>query len=416
MKVNLLTLGSQGDVQPFVALGRALVRAGHAVTLSTAAQFEPFVTRHGLPFCPVNGDFLRLKEAEGVMEGGGNKWDLMRQVKPMLRRMLDDAWLGAQGTELLVYHPKVFAGLEMADALGVPAALAVPAPFVVPTRAFASAIVPPSWRLGPWLNQLSYALTPLMQAAFADVLNEFRTQTLKVPRRSARHTGLVHADGRPVPVLHAYSAHVVPVPADWPAHACATGYWLLDDEDPWTPPPELERFLASGPPPVYVGFGSMTSRDAVAKGQLVLEAVRRAGQRAVLARGWGALEVDGAEDVLIIDGAPHDRLFPRMGGLVHHGGAGTTAAGLYASIPSLVCPFFGDQPFWGERIHQLGLGPAPIPQRALTADRLADAIRALMTDARMRENAQALAVKLRAEDGVARAAERLGAIAASRLA
>ncbi|MFP5504220.1 MAG: glycosyltransferase, partial [Candidatus Sericytochromatia bacterium] len=398
MRINLLTLGSQGDVQPFVALGRGLVRAGHEVTLSTADQFESFVRRHGLGFHPLDGEFLRLQEAKGAMEGGGDKLGLMRKVKPMLRRMLDDAWRGAQNSDMLVYHPKVLAGLDIADALGVPAALAVPAPFVVPTRDFPSAIVPPNWRLGGWFNRLTYALTPLAEAAFADVVNAFRVETLRAARRRAFRPALRRADGRPLPVLHAYSAAVVPRPDDWPAEAAITGYWLLRDEAPWAPSPDLARFLDGGPPPLYVGFGSMTSRDAAEKGRLVVEAVRLAGQRAVLASGWGAIAIaEDADDLLVIEQAPHDRLFPRMGAVCHHGGAGTTAEGLLAGRPSLICPFFGDQPFWGARVQALGVGPQPIPQRELTAPRLAAAMQQAMSDEAMRMRAQALQSALVAE-------------------
>jgi UDP:flavonoid glycosyltransferase YjiC (YdhE family) len=204
--------------------------------------------------------------------------------------------------------------------------------------------------------------------------------------------------------LYPYSPAVLPTPADWDASSVATGYWFLPRDGDWQPDPALVDFLASGPPPVYVGFGSMPSEDAAAKTQVVLDALAQAGQRGVVATGWGGLTLANApRDVFALDAAPHDWLFPRMAAVVHHGGAGTTAAGLAAGAPTVICPFFGDQPFWGRRVAALGVGPAPIPQKKLTAARLAAALRTVAEDAAMRMRAQTLGEAIRSEDGVGRA-------------
>jgi sterol 3beta-glucosyltransferase len=174
--------------------------------------------------------------------------------------------------------------------------------------------------------------------------------------------------GEPVPRLYGFSPAVVPKSPDWDANSKVTGYWFLDDEA-WVMPPSLRGFLAAGPPPVYVGFGSISSMDPVQTTSMVMEALVVAGQRGILASGWGGLTAAPlAEHVHMLDPAPHDRLFPHAAAIVRHGGAGITAAGLRAGKPTAICPFFGDQPFWGRRVAMLGVGPAPIPFRYLTPE------------------------------------------------
>ena len=213
---------------------------------------------------------------------------------------------------------------------------------------------------------------------------------------------MVHtSDGSHVPALNGWSRHVAPDPLDWPNAVRTMGYWFLDRAD-WEPPADLETFLSAGPPPVYVGFGSMAGRRPERTTAAVLGALRQTGLRAVLASGWGGLRRgDLPASVVLIDRVPHDWLFPRVAAVVHHGGAGTTAAGLRAGRPTVVCPFFGDQPFWGRRVHELGAGPAPTPQKRLTAERLAAALREATERPSIREAATTLGRQIRREDGIA---------------
>lgn len=205
-------------------------------------------------------------------------------------------------------------------------------------------------------------------------------------------------------MLHAWSPHLLPAPADWPAEARPTGFWTLPADAAWTPPEPLARFLADGDPPVYVGFGSAVGGDPEALTAAVLEAVRLTGRRAVLATGWGALRPGRpADGVLVIEEAPHDRLLPRVAVAVHHGGVGTVAAALRAGVPQVVRPFLGDQPFWAARLHRLGVAPPPLTGR-LRPERLAAAI----ADAADRAPAaRDLAGRLAAEHGVTAAVRRL---------
>jgi UDP:flavonoid glycosyltransferase YjiC (YdhE family) len=227
-----------------------------------------------------------------------------------------------------------------------------------------------------------------------------------LPRRV--HWPFGGAEGRPpTPILMAISPHVFPPPPDWPARNHVTGYWFLDESPGWEPPAALVRFLEDGPAPVCIGFGSVVTSDAARLGRVALEALARSGLRGVLLGGWSG--IGGDEDisghVLRLESAPHGWLFPRMAAVVHHGGAGTTAAGLRAGAPGILTPFSSDQPFWASRIEALGVGPRPIPIHRLTADNLAEAMRLAVSDESIRARAADLGAKIRAEDGVARAVE-----------
>ncbi|HIK15052.1 MAG TPA: glycosyltransferase family 1 protein [Leptolyngbyaceae cyanobacterium M33_DOE_097] len=404
-RILILTAGSQGDVQPYVALGQGLKREGFEVLLATDPSFTSLVTGHALDFASVRAPFAQLVQTDtGKAALAGKKSINLKQIMPMLRQMMDDAWEIARQYEpdAVVYHAKPLAGYHIADKLGIPGFVAMALPIYSPTRSFANPIFG-GGNYGGWLNYLSYTL--FLQASllpYHRFINQWRQEKLGLPR--FRDERSLH--GRPVPKLYAYSRYVVPPPADWDESEIATGYWFLDSASDWQPPADLVTFLANGSPPIYVGFGSMASQDAARTTRLVIDAVCQSGQRAVLATGWGGLSTSEVPDTIhILQSAPHDWLFPQCLAVVHHGGAGTTGAGLRAGKPTIICPFFGDQPFWGKRVFELGVGTRPIPQKQLTAMNLAQAIGTVAQDTAMQQRASVLGGKIRAENGVIQAVE-----------
>jgi len=205
-------------------------------------------------------------------------------------------------------------------------------------------------------------------------------------------------------VLMAFSPNVVPPPVDWPKSVCVTGYWFLDEGENWEPPSNLLEFLAAGPLPVFIGFGSMAGRNPDKTARIVRDALARSGQRGLIVTGWGGLTFPcPPRDIFVSEYVPYDRLLPRVAAVVHHGGAGTTAAGLRAGKPTVICPFVADQPFWGRRVAALGVGPLPISQSKLTPYSLAEAIREVATNSQMQNCAAELGAKIRAEDGLGNA-------------
>jgi UDP:flavonoid glycosyltransferase YjiC (YdhE family) len=259
---------------------------------------------------------------------------------------------------------------------------------------------------GGALNRASYRLTEqMMWQGFRSADTVARQQVLSLPK--AAFWGPYGSERfKQNPILYGYSPAVIPRPTDWDGQMHVTGYWFLDPADEWTPPANLLEFLQAGSPPVFIGFGSMSTRNPGETTDLILRALARTGQRAILLSGWGGLHNSDLPDTaFMVDAIPYSWLFPRVAAVVHHGGAGTTSAGLRAGVPSIIIPFFADQPFWGRRVAELGVGPAPIPRKQLTADRLAQAIQTAVTDEAMRQRAAELGAKIRAEDGIARAVE-----------
>jgi sterol 3beta-glucosyltransferase len=288
----------------------------------------------------------------------------------------------------------------MAASLGIPAFEAVYLPMIVPTRRWPFPILPVR-NLGGSLNRLSYSLNTVMTLPLRGTVDRWRTERLGQSALSRPGD----ARGASKPVLHCFSPSVIGPPNDWPETVHTTGFWFLDEPE-YTPSPDLVAFLESGPPPVYVGFGSMASQHPEDVARLVVEAIRRSGNRGVLATGWGGVgPVEASDDLFCVDAVPHDWLFPRMAAVVHHGGSGTTAAGLRFGKPTVICPFAVDQPYWGRVVADLGVGPRAIPQRRLTADRLARAIELATRDEAMQRRTERLGERIRAEQGVARAVE-----------
>jgi UDP:flavonoid glycosyltransferase YjiC (YdhE family) len=319
--------------------------------------------------------------------------------------MIDDGLAACQGMDLLIAGSVgLNIGLALADHLKIPLIRAHLVPFT-PTSAFPNVFIPQTLpNLGGVFNLLSWQLVlQMLWLGIGPIFNQARKKVLGLPPTSFDET-YRPSGSKSSFTLYGFSPSVLPAPADWGSEIRVTGYWFLEPADDWTPPPALLDFLQAGPAPVYIGFGSMSSRNPQETAELILKALKKTNQRALLFSGWGGLQTkDLPDSVMLISATPHSWLFPRVAAVVHHGGAGTTAAGLRAGVPSILIPFNFDQPFWGKRVHELGVGPTPIPRSRLTADRLAQAIQEAVTDTAMRQRAADLGANIRAEDGVANA-------------
>lgn len=410
MQIGILALGSRGDVQPYVALGVGLQRAGYGVRLLTHENYEPLVRAHGLEFWPMHGNVQAVAESpeiQALLEKGDFLAINARTAKLAEQASLNWAAEGlaaCQDVEFLVAGVGgLFIALALAEKLNLPLIQAYVFPFT-PTRAFPAALFPKIVaKLGGAVNALSHhALRQIMWQGSQAADKVARQKVLGLPTapffgpyQSSRLNG--H------PVLYGFSPAVIAPPADW-HNTHVTGYWFLESEPDWTPPAALVDFLQAGPPPVYIGFGSMSNRKPEQTTELILHALAQTQQRAILLSGWNGLHKENLPaNVYLLDSAPHSWLFARVAAVVHHGGAGTTAAGLRAGVPSIIIPFFADQPFWGQRVMDLGVGPAPIPRQQLTAERLAHALQQAATDKVMRDRAAQLGEQIRAESGVVKA-------------
>jgi len=421
MKVLIMTLGTRGDVQPFIALARGLLAAGHEVVLAAPQRFAGFVAGHGVPFAGVDDGPMRLMDdpagAGAVIEGGMRaRLRQVRTMPAMFTQLLADCWAVAShgagaGADVVVHNGQIIAGQHVAEKLGIPAVLALPIPMYVPTKEFPwPGVDMPTW-LPALANRATFLGMQAPAAIFGRVVDRWREDTLGLPRRRGRHDPLRRPDNGQAPVLHAFSPSVLPPPLDWPDSVHTTGYWVLPPSDEALPP-RVEDFLGAGDPPVFVGFGSMSGRDPARSTALVLEAARRAEKRLVIGAGWGGLDSSmSSDDVLAVEDVDYLRLFPRMAAVVHHGGAGTAGTAFTSGRPQVVCPFIADQPFWARLAQHRGVAPAPQPQRHLTAAGLAAAITTAATGPDMARAAEELGHRVRAEDGVSAAVTALERIA-----
>ncbi|KAL9087941.1 MAG: hypothetical protein Q9159_003383 [Coniocarpon cinnabarinum] len=448
LNVVIHVVGSRGDVQPFVSLAKVLKEQyGHRVRLATHPVFRDFVTSNDIDFFSIGGDPSQLMafmvKNPGLMPGfdslrsgdvGTRRKEIAKMVKGCWRSCIESGdgtgpevsdnnigdWANADNTtadenlarpfvaDAIIANPPSFAHVHCAEKLGIPLHMMFTMPWS-PTQAFPHPLanIQSSNADASMTNFMTYTLVDMMTwQGLGDVINGFRRKSLGLDPIS-----LTWAPGMlarlQIPWTYCWSPALIPKPRDWQQYISISGFYFLDQASNFEPEQELKAFLEAGPPPVYIGFGSIVVEDPNAMTNLIFEAVKETGQRALVSKGWGGF---GAEDIGIPDGVymlgniPHDWLFQRVSAVVHHGGAGTTAAGIAAGKPTVIVPFFGDQPFWGSMVHKAGAGPMPIPNKKLTADALATAITEALTPSCV-EKAKELSARISKEQGSETGAE-----------
>jgi sterol 3beta-glucosyltransferase len=400
MRLVALTFGTEGDTRPLAALCRALTDAGHQITLLADSSTLGSARDLGVAHVPLAGDIRATLGSITSKLAGRNSLNATAQAMASIANQNADAWMrqtidAATGSDgLIVGGLAAYIGFSVAEKLALPVVGAGMIP-LTPTSAFPSPFVPPG-SLPRWLNRFSYRLVAeMLWRAFRQATNAARA-----------HVGL--PPGRKIwsghPIVYGISPSLLPQPADWPDNACMCGQWLRPVRD-WDAPRSLQDFLSAGDAPIYVGFGSMVGFDPRALLDVLTSAVGR--RRVLFYPGWsGADSPSLPPNFFVVGDTPHDWLFPRTCLVIHHGGSGTSHSAARAGVPSVVLPFAADQFFWAEQLRQRGVAPAAPTIRNITAAALSRAIEAAQT-AEMRERASALGAKMRAEDGLARAVEKI---------
>ncbi|MFE0171208.1 glycosyltransferase [Streptomyces sp. NPDC059002] len=402
-RILITAAGSYGDVAPYTGLGARLREAGHDVALATHDSFAPLVAAAGLEFRPLPAG----PESQGRGTGQGGR-ELMRTATAFVRKLGDGlADAAERGTDLLVLSTTTAPlGRQLAEAMGLPALGAYLQP-AHPTREFPP-VVGGTRSLGGFGNRLLGRFSQRMvNRVYADAVRDLRARLALPAERPG--TVLARQEREHPAVLHGFSPAVVPRPADWREGLDVVGNWWPHHDRAQPLPPELDAFLRAGPPPVFIGFGSMAAGEGERLSELAVAALRGAGLRGVLQSGRAGLAASG-DDVLTVGEVPHALLFPWVEAVVHHAGAGTTAAALRAGVPAVPVPVMADQPFWAARVAALGAATDPIPFKDLTAPRLADALGRAVREAAHAGAASDLAARMAAEDGaghVLKAIERI---------
>lgn len=413
MKLTIIAIGSRGDVQPCVALGRGLADAGHTVRIVTLESFEPMIRQQGVAFFPVEGDAQALTNEMMLAGMKGNGLNLLHMYRGIMRTFgaITEGYLKSfsantlrDSDAILSQLPGGFYGYDLAEYLHAPYIALSVIPQEI-TGAWPLSLLPSTLSLGGRYNRLTYRFgQQLAWHPFRKSINQFRRQ-LGLPPASFWWGNMRRMVRERVPVIQGFSEQVIPTQPEWGNHVHTTGYWTLDEAD-WKPSADLIAFLDAGEPPVFIGFGSMPVPEPQKTTALIIEALMQSGKRGILHAGWAKLGAAELPDTVFpLDYAPYAWLFPRMSAVIHHGGSGTTGLALRSGVPSMVIPFTADQPFWGGRTHALGVGPAPIPFSRITVENLAQAIRMMSQDNGMQQQAVHLREAMARENGVQRAVE-----------
>ncbi|WP_102346293.1 glycosyltransferase [Bacillus sp. Marseille-P3661] len=404
MKIKILTVGTRGDVQPFVALGKGLVKRGYKVTICTGENFKAFVESNGLNFAAVRVDILKLTHSEeGKKMMSGNPFHILKNLKtiifPMMERMLEDFWLVAKDADVLIYHPKAFGGYDIAEKLEIPVFVAHPVPVIARTALFTNPVMPFSFKID-WINKMSFKVNRLLMVSFFKMINRWRKETLGLASKRSVLTDDLCLKGKPIPILYGCSPQVIPYDESWNENVSMSGFWFLEEEN-WEPPIELLQFIEQGPPPIAVTFSSMPLKNPRQIIEMLEESLRLTGQRGVLITGWSGLNIENAKPhIFTINTIPHSWLFPKTVGVIHHGGAGTTASVLKAGKPMLICPFSADQPFWANRMQELGLAPTPLKEKDMSVETFTRKIEELLVNDTLTKNCTDISTKINSEDGI----------------
>ncbi len=409
--ITVLATGSRGDVQPFIAMAYALANAGYRPRVVTNRIYASWVRSYQLEVYPVSWD---PREAMRLQTRLGAEKNPIRYIRCQLentRRVYShvqrESWEGCKSTDRLIFSLLSPWGYSIAEKMGVPCIAGSLHP-LEPTHAFPMQMIPIN--LGSPLNWASHELSEqLLQLISGRAINRFR-QDLGLSSLHFPITLLGRMRREGIPLLCNLSPTVLPRPEDWPDRVHMEGYWFLPSPPDWKLPPELEDFLAKGSAPVYVGFGSLISEDPRITRSLVEETLTRVGRRGILLTGWGGFEDSHSISSQILQAAdiPHGWLFERMAVIVHHGGAGTTAAALQSGIPQVIIPHMQDQPYWGKRMYELGVAPAPIHRKHLTTGNLAAAIWTAINDPDIRVRAQKIGQCIRSERGLEKTVQWIG--------
>ncbi|ODH38738.1 hypothetical protein ACO22_02211 [Paracoccidioides brasiliensis] len=410
LRITCLTIGSRGDVQPYIALCKGLIAEGHRPKIATHKEFEPWIRHHGIEFAPVEGDPAELMRI--CVENGMFTYSFLKEASSKFRGWIDDllssAWKSCQNSDILIESPSAMAGIHIAEALGIPYFRTFTMPWTR-TRAYPHAFAVPEHKMGGAYNYITYVMFDnVFWKAIAGQVNRWRKRELGL-----RGTNLDKMQPNKVPFLYNFSPSVVPPPLDYSDWIRVTGYWFLDEGASWTPPAELTSFIeqarADKKKIVYIGFGSIVVSDPAALTKTIVDSVLRADVRCILSKGWsdrlgdpssGKVEITLPPEIHQIKAAPHDWLFSQIDAAAHHGGAGTTGASLRAGIPTIIKPFFGDQFFFGSRVEDLGVG---ICMKRLNVSAFSRALWEATHSERIIVKAKALGEQIRKEDGVATA-------------
>lgn len=358
MKVTMLTLGSRGDVQPYVALGQGLIKKGHEVTICTGESFRDFVESCGIRFFKASADFMAIlstDEGKALFEGGGkNIFKTMKYAKevinPLFRSTFDDFYKASLGSDVIIYHPKAMVAGDIADHIGAKSICMSPVPIIYPIKEFPNLGAFPTKNFGGFLNKLTYLPVKYSDSAFMKEINDFRATTLGASSRKVGKYG----EFDKMNILYPISRCLFENVKSWENHVLLSGFLYMDNSSEQIDESVLE-FLDNGESPWVISFSSMPLKQPERFRDIIVETVSKRNERAIIIIGNSGMSFTDHDNILYIKSIPHRFIFTKARGIIHHGGIGTTAEALLSGAPQHIVPFNVDQPFWADRLVKLGL-------------------------------------------------------------
>ena len=405
MKIVVVGWGTTGDVYPVLALSKRLLERGHQVCVCALPLYRDRILKIGAEFHEIGVSF-DLPEFHAAMDAIIPTRDPLAMLQFIVEegivrhgeKWYKDCLTAIEGADLVICHSIDIPAQEAAIRNGTPWLTVTYCPSIIKCLDFAPYPFP-NW--GRTFNAIVWKFAELRLSASVDTLfNQFIVSVGGKPRHS------VILDEMYSPHLNLIAASpVICPPADFPSNHRITGVWHLASPS-YIPPTELVNFLAQGPPPVIISFGSMGGSNGRETTEILIDALKKTKQRAIIQAGWGQLGTEDAlPDIFCTEYIPHQWLFPKGCCVVHHGGAGTTASVCRAKVPSVVVAHHADQPYWGKRLSDLGVAPRHLHRRSLTAERLAKRIQQALETPEMTARAQVLGEQIEAEDGLTTAVD-----------
>ncbi len=403
MKVCVFTLGSRGDVQPYVALGQALIKSGHEAVICTGGSFRAFIEEHGVSFVETDSDLMALAQTsagKAVLEHPilhfRQAMELSQNViNPSYRKTLDTFFAAAADADCIIYHPKALGAVDIALYYDIPCVSMPPVPITWPITEFPNLALT-TRNLGPTLNRMSYQINAKAEYSQISLINDFREKTLhQKPRKAgvyAFHDGI-----HEIPVVYPVSPALFPDVNSWNGHVFLPGFFFLEKTGEALPE-KCKSFIAAGEKPVAVTFSSIPLANPERFLANLRSALERTDNRAVLLTGNSGMECEGDDRICVFKAVSHQLLFSCVKGVIHHGGVGTMAAALRAGIPQLIMPFSVDQPFWAARLQYLEMGIHSLREKEASAEKLVASLRE-MENTRYMEKASAFSQIIRVENG-----------------
>lgn len=404
MRIAIFTLGSRGDVQPYVALGVEALKYNHEVVICTGESFKSFIEDNNIEFAKADLDLMALLQTEEGQEvfNNGTKHIIKamkyakEKVNPAYRKTMEQFYNCAKNADIIIYHPKSFGAQDLALKLDIPCICISPVPFIYPIEEFPNLVVYSQGSLGKYINKLTYIPIKYADASNIKEINDFRKNVLNMPTRKSGIYAY-NINNKPIPIVYPISKYLFEDVKTWDNRVYLPGFIFLENKEEKLDK-EIYEFISKGSKPIVVSFSSMPIKNPHKFKETLVKALSKSNNRAIVLTGVSGMNFENEENILAVSSAPHNMLFPLSKGIMHHGGVGTMASALKAGKPQLIMPFSVDQPFWANRLYKLGYAIKPLSKNSLTVEDLINSFKEMDKEQYI-NSATEIMKKLNSENG-----------------